>query len=90
MGIEYSTVFLYIVGIIFLFFFGRMFVGPMKVVVKLAYSFLLGCITILIINLIGGVFDFYIALNPLTSFIVGILGIPGIFLTVALRYILNI
>lgn len=90
MSIEYSTIFFYIVGIIFLFFLGRMFIGPMKIVVKLVYSCLLGGITILIINLIGGVFDFYIELNPLTSFMIGTLGIPGICLTVALKNILNI
>lgn len=90
MGIEYSTIFLYIIGVIFLFFFGRIFVGPMKVVMKLVYSSILGAIAILIINLIGGIFDFYIALNPLTSFFIGTLGIPGICLTIALKNILDI
>lgn len=77
-------------GIILLFFFGRVFARPMKVVMKLVYSCILGAIGILIINLIGGFFDFSIALNPLTSFVVGTLGIPGICLTIVLNNILEI
>lgn len=90
MGIEYSTIFLYIVGIVFLFFLGRTFSGPMKAIVKLIYSCILGGIVIIVLNLIGTIFNFSISLNFITSFIVGILGIPGICLIIALQYILNI
>lgn len=90
MNIEYSTAFLYIIGIIFLFFLGRMFAGTMKVVAKLIGNSILGGIVIFVINLIGNIFNFCIALNFITSFIVGTLGIPGICLVIALQYILKI
>lgn len=90
MSIEYSNVLIYIIAIILLFFFGRIFIRPLKVVVKLLYSSILGGIVILIINLVGGSFDFNIALNPLTAFTIGTLGLPGIGLTIALKNILNI
>lgn len=89
MSLEYSTIFLYIAGIIFLYFLGRIFAEPMKVVVKMLFSCILGGIAIAVINLVGNFFNFTIALNPITSFIVGTLGIPGVCLTVALQYILN-
>jgi len=90
MNIEYSTVFFYIIGIIFLFFFGRIFVGPMKLIMKLVFKCALGGIVILVINLVGGIFGFCIALNPVTSFMIGTLGIPGICLTIVLKSLLNI
>ncbi|AEV66780.1 pro-sigmaK processing inhibitor BofA family protein [Acetivibrio clariflavus] len=89
MNIEYSTIFLYIAGIIFLFFLGRIFAGPMKVVARLIGSSILGGIVIFVLNLIGSFFNFCIALNFITSFIVGTLGIPGICLIIALQYILK-
>jgi len=90
MGIEYSTIFLYIIGVIFLFFIGRTFSGPMKAIIKFIYSCILGGIVIIVLNLIGSIFNFSISLNFITSFIVGTLGIPGICLIVVLQYILNI
>lgn len=90
MQIENSNVIFYIIGIIVLFIFGRIFVGSMKFVSKFVYSTILGGIVILVINFVGKVFSFYIALNPVTAFIVGALGIPGIGLIVALKNILSI
>ncbi len=73
-----------------MYFFGRMFVGPMKVIVKLICSTILGGVAILVINFIGGIFNFNIALNPVSAFMIGTLGIPGVGLIVALNSILNI
>ncbi len=67
-----------------------MFIVPLKKVAKLIYSSLLGGIAIIIINIIFGVFNYHIALNPITAFIVGIMGLPGVALLVALKGILNI
>ncbi|OPZ89036.1 MAG: SigmaK-factor processing regulatory protein BofA [Firmicutes bacterium ADurb.Bin419] len=90
MGIGYSTIFSYIIGIICLFFFGRMFIVPLKAVAKLIYSSLLGGIAIIVINIIFSVFNYHIALNPITAFIIGMMGVPGVALIVALKGILNI
>ena len=90
MSIGYSNIIFYIIGIIILFFFGRMFIGPMKFVAKFVYSTILGGIAILIINIVGKAFCFNIALNPITAFIIGTFGIPGFGLIVVLKNILSI
>lgn len=63
--------------ICFLFLFGKIFVLPLKKIIKLIINSLLGGATIFLINLIGAGFDFHIGLNIFTSILVGLLGIPG-------------
>ncbi|TYQ14796.1 UNVERIFIED_CONTAM: inhibitor of the pro-sigma K processing machinery [Acetivibrio alkalicellulosi] len=84
---EYGTIFAYIIGIVLLFFLGKFFIVPMKTVLKLLFSSILGAGIIFIINFLGGFFEFNIALNPITAFITGTLGVPGVLLLIALKYI---
>lgn len=84
---EYQTAFAYIIGIILLYLLGRVLTGPMKIAVRLMLNAVLGAISLLLINLVGSLFNYHIALNPVTAFIAGILGIPGIFLLVVLKQI---
>ncbi|NLP14348.1 MAG: pro-sigmaK processing inhibitor BofA [Clostridium sp.] len=84
---EYQVVFAYIIGIILLYFSGRFLVTPMKIAVRLIFNAVLGAISLLLINLVGSFFNYHIALNPVTAFIAGILGIPGILLLVVLKQV---
>jgi len=59
--------------------------NPSKLFFKLLYRTLLGGVILFVINLIGGLFDYHIALNVLTAFCVGFLGIPGALLIVILK-----
>lgn len=68
----------YLACICFLFIFGRIFIVPIKKVLKLVINSILGGITIYIINLIGANFGFHIGLNFFTSIILGLLGLPGV------------
>lgn len=77
----------YIVGIILLFTIGRVLLIPLKVVLRLIYNALLGGIVLVAINLAGGLFNFQIALNIFSAFIVGTLGVPGIVLLIVLKFI---
>ncbi|WP_407921091.1 pro-sigmaK processing inhibitor BofA family protein [Acetivibrio mesophilus] len=90
MFIEYNTIFAYIIGIILLYFLGKFLVVPMKPVLKLLYNGLIGGIAILVINFVGGNFNYQIALNPLTAFIIGTLGIPGVLMIAILKYLFGI
>lgn len=75
---------IFISCICMLFVLGRVFIVPIKLILKLVFNSILGGILIWIINLIGGIWSFHIGLNLYTSILVGILGIPGaIFLIVA-------
>lgn len=67
----------YLACICFIFIFGRIFIVPIKKILKLVFNSILGGITIFIINLIGSAFNFHIGLNILTSIIIGLLGVPG-------------
>lgn len=53
-----------------LFLFGRMFIVPIKWIFKLILNSILGGILIWIINLIGGIWGFYIGINVWTSALV--------------------
>jgi len=83
--LESSTVIIYLACIFFLFLFGRIFIIPLKNILKLVGNSILGGILIFIINLIGGAFNFHIGLNIATSLIVGILGVPGAILLIILK-----
>lgn len=67
----------YLACICFLFIFGRIFIIPIKKILKLVLNSVLGGITIFLINFIGASFGFHIGLNIFTSIIIGILGLPG-------------
>ncbi|MGI6777164.1 MAG: pro-sigmaK processing inhibitor BofA family protein [Acetivibrionales bacterium] len=87
MGTDYTTIIAYIAGIIFLYILGRLFLIPMKVILKLIYNALIGGIVLIVINAVGGIFGFHLAVNIFSSLIVGMLGVPGILLLIALKYI---
>ena len=79
----------FVACIIFLFIFGRIFIIPLKNILKLVLNSILGGILIFVINAIGANFGFHIGLNLITSIFVGVLGIPGAGLLVILQIILN-
>lgn len=60
----------YLACICFIFLFGRIFIIPIKKVLKLIINSLLGGVAIFIINLIGAGFNFHIGLNFFTSILV--------------------
>lgn len=86
MGIE--VIFAYIFGIIMLFLVAKLLLIPIKIVWKLALNAIVGGITLLLINFIGGFFGLYIPINIITALITGILGVPGVVMILILQYIL--
>lgn len=90
MVINYGVILAYVVGIFLLFILGRLLLTPLKVVVKLVCNSLLGAVAIILVNVIGGLIGFHIALNIYTAFIVGTLGVPGFVLLVILKLMFGI
>ena len=70
-----NNVITFLACICFIFLFGKLFIVPIKKILKLLLNSILGGITIYVINLIGGTFGFHIGLNFFTSIIVRIVGI---------------
>jgi len=67
----------YLACICFIFVFGRIFILPIKKILKLIFNSVLGGISIYVINLIGSTFGFHIGLNFFTSILIRIIGITG-------------
>ena len=68
----------FLASICVIFIIGRLFLFPLKKILKLLLNSVIGGILLYVLNLIGGTFNFYIGINIVTCIIVGILGIPGI------------
>lgn len=86
MGVD--IIFAYVFGIIMLFIFAKLLLVPLKIVWKLVVNALIGGITLIIINFIGGFFGFRIDINIITALVTGILGAPGVVIILLLQYIL--
>lgn len=67
---------------------GKIFLFPIKQIMKLVLNTIIGAIIIYVINLVGANFGFSIGLNIFTSIFVGILGIPGAIVLIILKLLL--
>lgn len=79
----------YIAGVFFLYALGKMLLVPLKVIFNLIVNAVIGGGVLLVINLVGGFWNFAVGVNPITALIVGFLGVPGVLLIVALRLLLK-
>ena len=87
---DINSVGTFIICIVLLFIIGKVFIWPLKKILKLVFNSILGGLLIYIINIIGMNFGFHIGLNLLTSILVGILGIPGAILLVFIKIIIRV
>lgn len=85
MVFDFGTIGAYTLGLFLLYVCCWLFLKPIKWFLKLMLNSTLGGVFIFIINMIGGYFNFHIALNPLTALITGVLGLPGIVTTYILQ-----
>lgn len=89
LGVSYETlaayIFIFIVGILFL----AVIASPLKKMLKILFNCALGTLALLIFNFIGQYLGFTIGINPGSILTVGILGVPGFFLTIFLKYYLH-
>lgn len=79
-SMENYSFLLYVVCIIFIIIVGKIFILPLKKILKLVINSLLGAGIIYIINMVGLNFGFHIGLNWYTILCSGLLGIPGVIL----------
>lgn len=85
---DFNNIIAYIACIFFLFIFGKVFIVPIKTILKLVINSVLGGVVIFLINFIGAYFNFHIGLNLVTSIFVGILGIPGAIVIVIIKLLI--
>ena len=82
---DFKMLIVYIACIIGIFIIGKIFIVPIKVIMKLILNTILGAILLYIINIIGASFNFHIGINLITTLVTGILGIPGVILLILLQ-----
>lgn len=85
---EIYTILGYLSGMCILFILCRIFIVPLKFMIKLFANSLFGALLIYIINLVGAFFKFHIGLNFVTILFVSILGIPGAILLSMIQLLL--
>ncbi len=79
----------YLACICFIFIFGRIFIVPLKKILKLVLNSVFGGLVIFIINLIGANFGFHIGLNFFTSILIGLLGLPGVVCLIVVKLLIG-
>lgn len=84
MNIDGGTVFLFIAGFFVLYVCCRVFLKPIKWLLRFLLCCVLGGGAIALLNhfSVGGI---HFALNPLTSMITGVLGAPGLAMLAVLK-----
>jgi len=83
--LDTNTIIIYSACIITILIVGKIFLFPIKKILKLIINSIFGGIIIYVINFFGTVFNFHIGLNIVTSVFVGILGIPGVILLIIIQ-----
>ena len=83
-----QTILIYISCIIGIIIIGKIFIVPIKWIVRLIINSLLGALLLYIINLVGGAWSLHIGINVITSVVVGLLGIPGAILLTVLQLLI--
>ena len=80
----------YLACICFIFLVGRIFIVPIKTILKLVLNSILGGVLIYIINLVGASYGFHIGINFVTTICIGMLGIPGAILLIVLKMLVRL
>ena len=77
----------YLIGLGLLILVGKILVIPLKTIMKLIGNGIVGGITLLIFNMLGGIFGLNLLISPLNALVVGFLGVPGVIVLLILQVI---
>ena len=84
-GLQASVLQTYAGAVLLLFLLGKIFLWPLKLILKLVVSSIVGGAVLLAVNLLAGLAGLVlIPLNLITALVVGVLGIPGVILLLVL------
>lgn len=84
-GLQASVLLTYAGAVLLLFLLGKIFLWPLKLILKLVVSSVIGGVILLAVNLVAGAIGLVlIPLNLITALVVGVLGIPGVILLLVL------
>lgn len=87
LGIGFHVILFFALGLVLLYLTGWLLLAPLKIILRLIISGILGGLLLLLINVVGGFFSVNIAINPLSAVVAGYFGLPGIILLLVLKLI---
>jgi len=73
----------------FVFALGRLFKSPLKLILRIGINAALGFAAVWLLNLTTGVTGLSLGLNWFNTAAIGILGVPGFFLLLLLKWVLT-
>ncbi len=88
MRIPWELILAFAAGLLLMGFAGYLLLVPMRFLWRLAAGAVLGALVLMVINAVGSLVDFSVAVNPFTALAVGFLGLPGAILLIVLQFIL--
>ena len=88
MQIPWELIISFSIGLALLCLIGYLLLVPMKFLWRLLAGGVLGALVLVLVNLVGSLFDFSVSVNPFTAMAVGFLGLPGAALVIALQLLL--
>ncbi len=88
MRIPWELILAFAAGLLLMGFAGYLLLVPMRFLWRLAAGAVLGALVLMVINAVGSLVDFSVAVNSFTALAVGFLGLPGAILLIVLQFIL--
>ena len=85
MGMQIGVFLTYAGAMIVIFIIGKLFLWPVKMILRLVASSLIAEVCILLINTVFAGAGLFIPLNLLTAVTAGVLGIPGLVMLLLLN-----
>ncbi len=76
-------------GLFVLYFISRIFYRPLKIIFSALLHLIIGGVVIFLYNLVGILWGLTIGFNVISALIVGIMGLPGLGMLIALQYIFS-
>jgi inhibitor of the pro-sigma K processing machinery len=76
-----------VICVVLLVLFIALLAKPLKWIFKFLLNALSGFIALVLINFVGGFFGFSLTVNFLNCLIAGFLGMPGVILLIAIKYL---
>jgi len=83
--LSFASVIGYLLGLLILFVVARIFFTPIKMLLRLLFNSALGMCFLFLLNLCTPFTGIYIGVNPITSVVVGAMGLPGVCLLLLLQ-----
>ncbi|MBQ3378981.1 MAG: pro-sigmaK processing inhibitor BofA family protein [Clostridia bacterium] len=87
MEVDGNDILAFLFGIILLIIIGRVFLKPIKFILKILLNSAAGLLILFIINFFGANAGMTIGINWLTGLICGVLGVPGVILVLLLKWL---